>query len=87
MKKILDPNEVLRMTISAGGCSGFQYGFEVSGEKNSKKREKKRNSQERERERERRKEVHKREEMMRKSERGGGEGESYSRCEREGLPS
>lgn len=28
-----DPNTHVRMYVSGGGCSGFQYGFEVTNEK------------------------------------------------------
>jgi iron-sulfur cluster insertion protein len=28
-----DPNTHVRMYVSGGGCSGFQYGFEITNEK------------------------------------------------------
>ncbi len=28
-----DPNMYVRMYVSGGGCSGFQYGFEITNEK------------------------------------------------------
>mmetsp|Transcript_29313 Transcript_29313/g.40450 ORF Transcript_29313/g.40450 Transcript_29313/m.40450 type:complete len:165 (+) Transcript_29313:20-514(+) len=29
LEEILDENEVLRVEVNAGGCSGFQYGFHI----------------------------------------------------------